>query len=300
MYRKNDDRGALSRTYVRHLEGFLDIAYANEDYVERTTTHDGIVFHIRCPCSKCRKEACREREDVKLHLMKYGFMPDYIIWWGHGETFSLHASHQDVGQSSNPIVDHNEGYFQMVNDHMVHDAMTWEEQTPNPSTQGFYNMLQTVDEPLWDGCKTFSKLGAATSLLHWKAECNVPETTYNRVFPIFKRMLPEGDKLPCNFYEMKKSLENLALPKQKIDACKNHCMLFYKHDSGLTHCRVCDESRYKTSGRKKVPNLVLTYLLIVPRLQRLYMSLKIAKEMTWHYDHRVKPGEMVHPSDGAA
>ncbi|XP_024964686.1 uncharacterized protein LOC112504965 [Cynara cardunculus var. scolymus] len=283
MYRKNDDRGALSRTYVRHLEGFLDIAYANEDYVERATTRDGIVFHIRCPCSKCRNEAYREREDVKLHLLKFGFMPDYTIWWGHGETFSLHVYHQDVGQSSNPIVDHNERYFQMVNDHIVHDAMTWEEQTPNPSAQGFYNMLQTIDEPLWDGCKTFSKLGAATSLLHWKAECNVPDTTYNRVLPVFKRMLPEGDKLPCNFYETKKSLKNLALPKQKIDACQ--CMLFYKHDSGLTHCRVCNESRYKTIGRKKVPNLVLTYLLIVPRLQRLYMSPKTVKEMTWHYDH---------------
>lgn len=301
MYKKNDRQGILRRDYIVAMDSFLDYAYANEGTVENKPMRDEIVLRIRCPCRKCQNLRYKERDDVRLHLMQHGFMSDYTIWWAHGETY-YYAPHQDVGQSSTPVpvVDHNEGYVEMVNDHMIHDDMTWEEETPNSSAQGFYDMLQAADEPLWDGCPNYSKLGAATRLLNWKAECNVPETTYNRVVPIIKEMLPEGDKLPGNFYETKKSLKRLALPKVKIDACKNHCMLFYKLDSKLTHCMYCNESRYKTSGLSKVPNLVLTYLPIVPRLQRLYMSKKMSKEMTWHKDHQTKPGVMVHPSDGAA
>lgn len=300
MYRKNDSRGCLSRDFVNALDGFLNFAYANESIVESHSTRDGIVLRIRCPCSKCKNTHHRERDDVKLHLMKYGFMPDYTMWWAHGENY-YHAYHQDVGQSSNPIANHNEGYVEMVNDYMVHEGMTWEEQTPNPSAQGFYDMLQAADEPLWDGCPNYSKLGAATRLLHWKAQHNVPEATYNPNVAMFKEMLPEGNKLPANFYEMKKCLKKLGLPKVKIDACKNHCMLFYKAHSELTHCMYCNESRYKTIGRgNNVPNLVLTYLPIIPRLQRLYMSKKTSKEMTWHKDHQTEPGVMVHPSDGEA
>ncbi|KAJ9539492.1 hypothetical protein OSB04_032225 [Centaurea solstitialis] len=299
MYKKNDNQGCLSRGFVNALEGFLDFAYANEGTVERKTMRHGIVLRIRCPCSKCQNTHHRERDDMKSHLMKYGFMLGYTMWWAHGETYH-HTYHQDVGQSSNPIVDHNEGYVEMVNDQMVHDGMTWEEQTPNPYAQGFYDMLQAADEPLWDGGPNFSKLGAATRMLHWKAEHNVPVATYDPNYGMIKEMLPEGNKLPANFYETKKCLKKLALPKVKIDACKNHCMLFYKLHSNLTHCLYCKESRYKTSGQRKVSNLVLTYLPIVPRLQRLYMSKKTSKEMTWHKDHQTEPGVMVHPSDGEA
>ncbi|KAJ9562235.1 hypothetical protein OSB04_007395 [Centaurea solstitialis] len=271
MYKKNDHQGFLRVDYVAALDSFLDYAYAKEGVVKKKPTRNRIVLHIRCPCRKCQNSCYRERDDVRLHLMKNGFMPDYTTWWGHGETY-YYVPHEDVGQSSTPIVDHNEGYVEMVNDQMMHEGMTWEEETPNPSAQGFYAMLQAADEPLWDGCTTYTKLGAATRLLHWKAECNVPEATYDPNVTIIKEMLPEGNKLPANFYETKKCLKKLALLKVKIDACKNHCMLFYKLDSTLTHCL----------------------------LQRLYMSKKTSKEMTWHKDHQTEPGVMVHPSDGAA
>lgn len=93
IYRKNDSEGFLSKDYVIAMDGFLDIAFANEGHVEKKTTCDGIVFRIRCPCSKCRNLHYRERDEVRLHLMKYGFMPDYTIWWAHGE---IYRASQDV------------------------------------------------------------------------------------------------------------------------------------------------------------------------------------------------------------
>nr|GEV77171.1 hypothetical protein [Tanacetum cinerariifolium] len=112
-------------------------------------------------------------------------------------------------------------------------------------------------------------------------------------------MLPKDNKLVENFYYAKKCSKKISLPIKKIHACKKHCMLFYDVDASLTHCRWYGTSRYKSGGRK-VPNLVLTYMPIADRLQMLYMSEKMAKDMTWQADHKTTDGRMVHPSDGRA
>ena len=300
MYERLDNEGYLSSVYCDSLRGFLDFAFSNKEYVERKTMGTDIVLRIRCPCRKCKNRHYTVRDDVELHLLQHGFVPDYWTWWAHGER---NVTYPHVGQSSNPIEDDDvDGCTQMVLDNL-HPASsfprTWEEQAPNESAQGFYDMLADADVPLWDGCQNYSKLQAATRLLNWKSEFNITESAYNQLLPIIQDMLPDNHHLVGNFYETKKLLKKLALPKEKIDACKNHCMLFYKDDSCLTNCRVCGESRYK-SGRNHVPNLVLTYMPIAPRLQRLYMCKKTSKEMTWHYDHQTELGKMVHPSDGEA
>ncbi|GJR46430.1 zinc finger, PHD-type containing protein [Tanacetum coccineum] len=52
---------------------------------------------------------------------------------------------------------------------------------------------------------------------------------------------------------------------------------------------------------KKVPNKVLRYFPIIPRLQHLYKSSHTAKEMTWHATGKcTEPGKMQHPVDGRA
>lgn len=234
-------------------------------------------------------------------------MPDYYIWFAHGESFQVSSQH--VGQSSNSVdygCGEYNGYNQMIMDSMHQNHVPYppestssEPQDPNPTAREFYRMLEVANEPLWDRCRKYTKLQAATRFLNWKSDSNVPDSTYNKILPIFKDMLPDGEKLPANFYETKKLLKPLALPKEKIHACKNHCMLFYKEDSGLEHCRVCGEYRYKNRQRK-VPNLVLTYMPVGVRLQRLFYSEEIAKHMTWHSDHQSEPGKMVHPSDGQA
>ncbi|GJS26330.1 hypothetical protein Tco_0486950 [Tanacetum coccineum] len=68
-------------------------------------------------------------------------------------------------------------------------------------------------------------------------------------------------------------------------------------------CPVCKTSRWKDSNTpgKKVPKKVLRYFPIIPRLQRLYKSSHIAKEMTWHATGKcTEPDKMKHPVDGRA
>nr|KAJ0218675.1 hypothetical protein LSAT_V11C300127330 [Lactuca sativa] len=129
------------------------------------------------------------------------------------------------------------------------------------------------------GCKKASSLSATSRLLHWKSECNVSDSTIDKLLPILKDCVPDDAKIPRNFYETKKKLKSLEMPSQRIHVCINHCILFNGQHSDLDHCVVCKESIYKKNSNK-VPNLIMNYMPIGPRLQRLFYSKKIAHNLT--------------------
>ncbi|XP_071688530.1 uncharacterized protein [Rutidosis leptorrhynchoides] len=306
MYNMTDSSNFLSLNYILKVDMFLDFAYSNDKIVETNVRPMGeIVLQIKCPCTICKNNHYKPRDVVKEHLLTKGFIRNYTRWVKHGE-----IEIPDAGEPSTPMevdvdVDHDDGMRQMVWENIQAAGFQSnlelnlnEEHVPNARAKRFYDMLENDKEPLYRGCEEWSTLQAATTLLNWKSTCNVPESTFNHILPIFKSMLPVGNKLPSNLYETKAILKELSLPKKRYDACKNHCMLFYKpEDLALTHCRYCNEPRYKFN---KVPHLVLTYMPIGERLKRLYMSEKTAKDMMWHSDHNTKEGSMSHPSDGEA
>ncbi|WMV09352.1 hypothetical protein MTR67_002737 [Solanum verrucosum] len=47
-----------------------------------------------------------------------------------------------------------------------------------------------------------------------------------------------------------------------------------------------------------VPVKALHYLPLIPRLKRLYASMRSAPHMRWHHEYRRPPGVLSHPSDG--
>jgi hypothetical protein len=80
-------------------------------------------------------------------------------------------------------------------------------------------------------------------------------------------------------------------------------MLYYLENVEMTECMTCGHSGYKPrTGRRKtlVAYKKLGYFPITPRLQRLFMSPRTVKHMTWHQSHYAVDGVMVHPSDGEA
>ena len=42
------------------------------------------------------------------------------------------------------------------------------------------------------------------------------------------------------------------------------------------------------------------YLPIIPRLQKMFASMQIASQITWHYENRRSSGMLCHPSNGEA
>lgn len=104
-------------------------------------------------------------------------------------------------------------------------------------------------------------------------------------------------------------IRSLGLRYEKIHACENDCVLFWKHNAKAESCLVCGKSRWKSRESQKVdgatteksgskiPRKVLRYFPLKPRLQRLFTSSEIASDMTWNHDQHLKDGILRHPAD---
>nr|KYP67708.1 hypothetical protein KK1_024060 [Cajanus cajan] len=114
--------------------------------------------------------------------------------------------------------------------------------------------------------------------------------------------LPEENTLPKSFYDTKKIISGLGLSYGKIHACPNDCILYRKDLANAENCPKCKLSRWKHNSddvecRKKIPAKILHWFPLIPRVQRLFLSSKIASSMTWHEDGRTKDGLLRHPAD---
>ena len=155
------------------------------------------------------------------------------------------------------------------------------------------------------GLQEAYKTISSVQLLNYKSEFNMSESCYNRILSIVKNMLPEDEKLVSNFYRTKKMVAKLGLGYEKIDACVNNCILYYKENAEKVSCSVCGHPRYKPKlssfhREKDKSYKVLHYLPLTPRLQRLYMSQKTSNHMTWHVSNHCRDGYMAHPVDSEA
>jgi len=303
--------GCITNEFIEGVNEFLDFAFSQTDFVSEDK--------IRCPCRACKNKRFHSRDDVTYHLYSKGFTQYYDRWTAHGEPMVS----EFVGETSNSFSERQESVIPIPCPYrtMVMDAfggqfdenvgpnfdfgMTQEiEEPPNEEASKFFKILQDADEPLYQGCTSHSRLSAMSQLLNCKSEFNMSEACYDRLMSIMKSFLPEGEKLEPNFYRTKKMMKNLGLGYEKIDACENNCILYYKKTADLTSCPACGHPRFKpktnNGGRKKnIPYKILRYLPLTPRLQRLYMSSKTAEHMIWHIKSR-NPEVVAHPADSEA
>ena len=299
MYTRINNDGTINKDFVDGVENFISFV-CNQLGVMN-------VREIRCPCRKCHNRKFQTLEEVKLHLFRKGFIADYYVWDRHGEQY-VHATstnfecniHEEVDtESSNP-------YRQLIIDAVgpgfnVEDM----EEVPNPTAQKFYDMLNAVDEKLWDGCTKHSQMSAVARLLHMKSEHHFSERCFDDFTQFLQEVLPEDNKMVDNFYRTKKLVQGLGLPVEKIDCCKNSCVIYWGEDADLTSCKFCNHPRFKNkrdSGKpnKYVPHKMMYYFPLSPRLQRLYASEATAAHMRWHDEHQQDDGTMCHPSDSEA
>ncbi|KAL3813102.1 hypothetical protein ACJIZ3_014370 [Penstemon smallii] len=278
-----------SSEYHIGLQYFLDFAVSN--------SNDGMIL---CPCKKCKNGICRTRTIVEEHILWNGFLSGYTKWVLHGELLS--------GEARMP---HNHDGLN-VNDNMqemLHDAFglqddlnnveitprVEEAERPCKEAERFYKLLQDAEKELYPGCQN--------------------DSSFTLLLNLLKESFPEGVELPKNYYETKKIMKDLGLNYNKIDACKNDCMLYWGVNESKTKCDTCDEPRWithepnpdehdhytkKSNKDKKVPKKVIWHFPLKPRLQRLFMNSKTAALMKWHDEERTKDGVMRHPADSPA
>ena len=63
-----------------------------------------------------------------------------------------------------------------------------------------------------------------------------------------KEVLPKGNSCPENFDQVKIMLAYLGPDHQKIDACVNNWILYYKDKIDEVECPYCYEPRYKAAS----------------------------------------------------
>ncbi|GJT90508.1 uncharacterized protein Tco_1079353 [Tanacetum coccineum] len=165
-------------------------------------------------------------------------------------------------------------------------------------------LFEMENEELFPACTWMSSLDFLAKFAHLKVLHKLTDTSFDDTMKFLLKAFPTGAKIPKTYYEAKKSMKKVGLGYESIDACINDCCFFWgKKNKDEQICPTCKASRWKNKDttKKKVPNKVLRYFPLIPRLKRLYGSLHTAKHMIWHATGKcTEDGKMGHPVDGKA
>ena len=199
------------------------------------------------------------------------------------------------------------------------DCNLAEHDTANATEEGhedkeYYKLAQDGEQPLYEGCKKYSRLSFLVKLYHIKCLCGISDKAMTMILELLNDEFDTA-KIPSSFYEAKKIISKLGLNYEKIHACPNNCMLYWgnREDEERETCKTSHTSRWKSrvktstnveatedNNRKKIPAKVLRYFPLVPRLQRLFLSSKTVEDMRWHAIDNNNDGLLRHPRDSEA
>lgn len=255
MYSFND-RDILN-CYDR-VNRFIEVAAQNALHWSEET--------IYCPCKICKNEAMypsNERDTIRFHLLKNGFVKNYCVWTKHGEigdnpAEDSYVSH-DVQQAQRGC-DYTSDITHDVDQHDDPHDFDIEELMRNvapevllENTTKGYDNFEALDKASKDllygenlGCdKEYSVLYTTLELMKLKASNGWSDTSFSELLNFLKKVFSKPNGLPSDTYQAKKILCPLTLEVQKIHTCPNYCILNRKEYESLDCCPTCNTSRYK-------------------------------------------------------
>uniref|UniRef100_K3XSV5 Transposase-associated domain-containing protein n=1 Tax=Setaria italica TaxID=4555 RepID=K3XSV5_SETIT len=275
---------------------------------------------IYCPCFDCSNKIVWEDTNViKRHLIKQGFVDGYTIWSHHGEAggtsnnTNINTGCDEVGgDDANDDGDH----VMMDDDYNRGDQngdqtdVRGEPQVDEERDVDMEDMLRHIEPKLL--------LGSAKGLENFETLKKAAKD---------RNLLPKLNFVPKNTYEANKIINPLKMRVQRIHACRNNCVSYRGEYATLEKCPNCDASHYKSNAdfcedragssirnkskkgakksisdkvedesyigtdtmtQRRVPSLVMWYLPVVDRLERLFANPKTVEMMTWHANRPVK------------
>jgi hypothetical protein len=117
------------------------------------------------------------------------------------------------------------------------------EEEINESARKFYSLVKDANKPLHDKTE-YSKLSTIVHLYNLKCVGGLSNTIFTYLLEFINELVPTNEPaLPNSTYEVKKYLRDLGLGYEKISACRNDCMLFWKENEKLNTCKVCGKSK---------------------------------------------------------
>ena len=306
----------MDKSWMRAIKWSKAYVDGVNTFMKFIETHLGKECNIRCPCVGCLNLIIQDPKIVKDHMLERGIDPGYTTWFYHGEPSSSNNrgnSHSNEGDRSGSDLYEEDEEYDGVND-MLFDLGQQFYQADNNNMSDSNNtsiggvpkyleaLMMGAQIELYPRCKKISRISFIIQLLHIKVYCGASNKLIDMILRLIKLSYPDGDTLPSSYYEAKKILRDLGLGYECIHACKNDCALFWKENQNLEACPTCGTSRWKVNDGigKKIPQKILRYFPLKPRLQRLFMSQKTSKKMVWHKEKRIDDEYMRHPADSLA
>ncbi|XP_041025345.1 uncharacterized protein LOC121265733 [Juglans microcarpa x Juglans regia] len=302
----------MDKSWMNDPDRFVSLAYVEgvKYFLTEARNHTSGRDRIRCPCRACLNNLWLPIFEVETHLFIKGINPNYTQWIFHGEDeTTLYVSDGDIDDD---IIEEDDYIDDMQ--HMLDDIWSGtfvdvpQDSTPTPNrppitvdspVPSFDQLLEDARHPLFDGCTEFSKLSFIVKLLQIKSIGGWSIKSFDMLLDLLRSAFPNA-LLPQS-YEESRSLEHgLGFKYHKIHACPNNCILFWKENASFNECPVCKASRWipNTHGSRAIPQKVLRHFPLKSRLQRLFMSAKIAGDMRWHKEQRtIEDTCMRHPAD---
>ncbi|BBH01932.1 hypothetical protein Prudu_012341 [Prunus dulcis] len=273
-----------SKAYEFGVEAFLNFAVENL----LTTTH------IRCPCVKC----------VNLKLFGVGIIRDHVYFNGIDQSYknwTFHGEPWEATTNASRNVEEDDGHsrYSFVSEEIDMDDNDFGDFGSDPYE--FANVIGDGDQPVYPGCRKYTKLSALVKLYNLKAKHGMSDVCFTELLILQGDLLPEGNTIPTSMYEAKKTLCALGLSYEKMHACPNDCILYRKEYEDSTNCPTCGISRWKEGKdsilKEGVPAKVVWYFPPIPRFKRMFQSHETAKSLTWHAARKSIDGQMSHPAD---
>jgi hypothetical protein len=235
---------------------------------------------MKCPCSRCRNTLHQDKRTLTLHLCKFGFMPGYKVWMHHGETIHQRTASMVEGEDDRS----GDDMMDEMLDAIWLELETNHEDPPTLEVQKFFDMLRASEEPLHEHM-TVSVLAFVTRITSIKSKFTFSNKCYKELLSLISDVLPSNHKMPKDMYQFKKLLPALGMECEKIDVCKDNCMIFYKEHKDEMKCLKCGKSRFiedvNEDGEKvmtKTAHKHLHYMSLTPRMKWLFISKKTARQ----------------------
>ncbi|KAI5324005.1 hypothetical protein L3X38_033078 [Prunus dulcis] len=241
-----------SKAYEFGVEAFLNFTVENL----LTTTH------IHCPCVKC----------VNLKLFGVGIIRDHVYFNGIDQSYknwTFHGEPWEATTNASRNVEEDDGHnrYSFVSEEIDMDDNDFRDFGSDPYE--FANVIGDGDQPVYLGCRKYTKLSALVKLYNLKAKHGMSDVCFTELLILQGDLLQEGNTIPTSMYEAKKTLCALGLSYEKMHACPNDCILYRKEYEDSTNCPTCGISRWKEGKdsilKEGVPAKVVWYFPPIPR-----------------------------------
>jgi hypothetical protein len=269
----------MAEDHAWMYNGWSRNMHHSDDWVAKTKDFVDHIFSlsltgtVRCPCRRQENSIFLNKERISLDLCQFGFMPGYEVWKHHGEVvLKLNVEEENNDWAGDDVM------HEML-DSLRPELNLSSEDPATLEVSRFFKLLKDSEESLHEHTNV-SILAFVTQLMAIKSKYFFfSKNSYNEILRLLGDVLPRPNKLPKDMYHSKTIIKGLGMDYEKIDVCKNNCMLFMKEHEGEKKCLKCGQSRFMEVVNDEGDNVMtdvahkqLRYLPLTPRVKRLFLS----------------------------